>query len=250
MTHGGPGLDHRAVAPPRGHGAATAWLAHLYTASGAVFGLLAAAAIFNGRYQVTFLWLFAATLVDATDGVLARAVSVKERLPWLSGVMLDNVVDYVTYVFVPALFVWHALLVPEGWAIPAGAAMLLSSAYGFARIDAKTADHYFAGFPSYWNVVVFYLYVARWPALVNLTILLVLSVLVFVPVRYVYPSRTAAMRGLTLAIGVAWGVAVLLLIVEGPRVSRALFWSSLAFPFYYFVLSFALSLHRRGVQSV
>ena len=97
---------------------------------------------------------------------------VAEQIPWFDGGKLDDIVDYLTYVFVPALFVWRAVLVPDKWTMPVAAAMLLSSAYGFSRKDAKTADHFFTGFPSYWNVVVFYLLVAGLSSWVNAAVLL------------------------------------------------------------------------------
>ena len=117
-----------------------------------------------------------------------------ERIPWFDGGKLDDIVDYLTYVFVPALFVWRAVLVPDEWTIWIAAAMLLASGYGFSRKDAKTPDHFFTGFPSYWNVVTFYLLVAGWSSFVNAAILVTFIVLVFVPIRYVYPSRTPILQ--------------------------------------------------------
>jgi phosphatidylcholine synthase len=225
------------------------WLVHLYTASSVVCGFLALTRIFYDRYRDAFFWLAVAVLIDATDGVLARRKEVASRLPWFNGAKLDDIVDYVTYVFVPAFFAWHALLVPERAAILVAAAMLLSSAYGFNKDDAKTADHFFTGFPSYWNIVVFYLYVAGWEPEVNLLILLGLSVLVFVPIRYLYPSRSPVFRRLTVGLGVLWGVLVMAMLWQMPTVSRTVFWLSLVFPVYYVLLSFALDLHRRMVSS-
>jgi phosphatidylcholine synthase len=223
------------------------WLVHLYTASSVVCGFLALTRIFYDRYRDAFFWLAVAVLIDATDGVLARRTQVASRLPRFNGAKLDDIVDYVTYVFVPAFFAWHALLVPERTAILVAAAMLLSSAYGFNKDDAKTADHFFTGFPSYWNIVVFYLYVAGWAQEVNLCILLGLSVLVFVPIRYLYPSRSPMFRRLTVGLGVLWGVLVMAMLWQMPAVSRTAFWLSLAFPVYYVLLSFALDLRRRMV---
>jgi len=221
----------------------SAWLVHLYTASGALFGFLALTRIFYDRYREAFVWLALAIVVDATDGVLARRAQAGSRLPHVDGARLDDIVDYLTYVFVPAFFMWHALLVPERWSMPAAAAMLVASAYGFSRTDAKSADHFFTGFPSYWNIVVFYLYVAGWPPVVNLAILLVLAALVFVPIGYVYPSRTPVWRTLTVALAIVWGALMLVLLWQMPEVSRPVFWTSLAFPVYYMLLS--LALHRR-----
>jgi phosphatidylserine synthase len=144
--------------------------------------------------------------------VLARAVRVRECLPWFNGAKLDDIVDYLTYVFVPALFVWRSLLVPATWTIPVASAMLLSSAYGFNREDAKTSDHFFTGFPSYWNIVVFYLFVMHASQTLNAIILLVLAGFVFIPIRYLYPSRTPYWRVLTIILGLIWGAMLLALL--------------------------------------
>jgi len=226
-----------------------AWLVHLYTASSVVCGFLALTRIFYDRYRDAFFWLAVAVLIDATDGVLARRTDVASRLPWFNGAKLDDIVDYVTYVFVPAFFAWHALLVPERAAMLVAAAMLLSSAYGFNKDDAKTADHFFTGFPSYWNIVVFYLFIAGWPPEFNLVILLGLSVLVFVPIHYLYPSRSPMFRRLTVGLGAVWGVLVMVMLWQMPNVSRTVFWLSSVFPIYYVLLSFGLELRRRMVSS-
>ena len=223
---------------------AAAWLAHLYTASGALLAFLAATDIFEHDYRTAFFWLYLAVFVDATDGVLARRARVSERLPWFHGAKLDDIVDYLTYVFIPALFVWRAILVPDRWAVTVAAAMLLSSAYGFNRADAKTGDHFFTGFPSYWNIVVFYLFVAGWPAELNAAILLALSVMVFVPIRYLYPSRGGRFQALTIALGAVWGVLMLVMLWQFPAVSRPVFFASLVFPAYYLLLSFWLEARR------
>jgi phosphatidylcholine synthase len=225
------------------------WLVHLYTASSVICGFLALTRIFYDRYRDAFFWLAVAVLIDATDGVLARRKEVASRLPSFNGAKLDDIVDYVTYVFVPAFFAWHALLVPERAALLVAAAMLVSSAYGFNKDDAKTADHFFTGFPSYWNIVVFYLFIAGWSPELNLVILFGLSVLVFVPIRYLYPSRSPVLRRLTVGLGVVWGILVMVMLWQMPNVSRAVFWVSLVFPVYYVMLSFALELRRRMVSS-
>jgi phosphatidylcholine synthase len=225
---------------------ATAWLAHLYTASGSVFAFLAATAIFQSDYRQAFLWLYVQVLVDATDGTFARLLRAKERLPWFNGAKLDDIVDYLCYVFVPALIVWRAALVPGGWSMPIVTMMLVSSAYGFNRDDAKTNDHYFLGFPSYWNIVVLYLYIGGLPKQVNGVFLAVLAVFVFVPIRYVYPSRGSDRRALTLALAAIWGALVLLMLRQLPNVSRSVFLASLVFPVYYLALSLWLEYRRRA----
>ena len=223
-----------------------AWLAHFYTATGAVIAFLAATEVFEGDYRAALLWLAAQVVVDATDGVLARRARVAQVLPWFNGAKLDDIIDYLCYVFIPALIIWRALLVPEWLATPVAAAMLLSSAYGFNRDDAKTADHFFTGFPSYWNIVVAYLLIAEWSSATNALILLVLAVLVFVPIRYVYPSRTPIWQLPTNVLGVVWGNAFVVMLWVMPNVPRLLFWGSLLFPSYYVVLS--LVLHRRKLE--
>src|SRR5207253_224773 len=128
--------------------------------------------------------------VDSIDGTLARALEVKRVLPIVDGTRLDDIVDYFTYVIVPALFLLHADLLPAGAAVPVALCPVLASAVGFSRIDAKTPDHFFTGFPSYWNIVAFYLWGLGWPRLANAAVVVAFSIAVFVPIRYVYPSRT------------------------------------------------------------
>jgi phosphatidylcholine synthase len=224
----------------------SAWLAHIYTASGAVLAFLAARAVVDHDYRTAFFWLGVQIFVDATDGLLARALRVHERLPAFNGAKLDDIVDYLAYVFVPALFVWRAVLVPDSWTLWVAGAMLISSAYGFNRADAKTADHFFTGFPSYWNIVVFYLLIARLPAMVNGVILLVLAVLVFVPIRYLYPSRTPVLMWPTNILGAIWGVLMLVMLWQYPAISQPVFLASLAFPIYYVVLSLMLQIRGSG----
>ena len=221
-----------------------AWLAHAYTASGAVLAFLAVQAAVDYRFRDAFFWLTVQVLVDATDGILARRARVAAVTPWFNGAKLDDIVDYLAYVFVPAVIVWRALLVPDGWTLPVVAAMLLASAYGFNREDAKTSDHFFTGFPSYWNIVVLYLYVAHLPAAVNAAILVALAGLVFVPIKYLYPTRTPVLQGLTVSLGVLWGLLMLLMIWQLPAVSAAVLGGSLVFPVYYLIVSIALSLRR------
>lgn len=224
------------------------WLAHLYTSLGAVLALYATLAVFDGEFRSAFLALAAATFVDTTDGWLARAVRVKERLPGFDGGRLDDIVDYLTYVFVPVLLVLQAGLLPVGWGGWIGGAVLLSSAYGFGQVEAKvaTTDHYFTGFPSYWNIVALYLYVLGLPVPLNAGILIVLAVLVFVPIRYVYPSRTATLRTPTLVLGALWAVLVIVVAWRLPATDGPWTALSLVFPVYYTGLSLALHARDRA----
>ncbi len=224
----------------------SAWAVHLLTASGAVLGLLTIAATNAGNYRLAFLWMAVATGIDSGDGALARAARVKDRLPTFNGARLDDIVDYLTFVFAPAYLVYHARLVPDGTSLVVVAAMLLSSAYGFSQEAAKTSDHFFTGFPSYWNIVVFYLMVVAAQPLVSAAVLLTLAVLVFVPIAYVYPSRTPTLRTPTIALGLAWAVLVLVMVWQYPAVPRAVLYLSFVFPVYYLLLSLVLDARRRA----
>jgi phosphatidylcholine synthase len=218
-----------------------AWAVHAYTASGAVVGLLALEAVARGAYGVAFAWMALATFIDSTDGTLARRARVKEVLARFDGARLDDIVDYLNYVFVPVVLAWQAALLPPGpLGFAAAALPLLASGYGFCQLDAKTPDHFFTGFPSYWNVVVFYLYVLRWPAALNAGLLVAFSLLVFVPIRYLYPSRSTVARTLTYVLGIVWAVLVIVLIAQFPAPSEALALASLFFPAYYLGVSVAV----------
>ena len=236
----------KAVRPRAAPGRLFAWTVHAYTASGAVVAFAMVVAVIGGRFRLAFLLMVAATIVDATDGMLARLARVKEHTPDFDGARLDDIVDYLTFVFVPALLLYRAGLLPASWGGAIVAAMLLSSAYGFSAADAKTEDYFFTGFPSYWNIVALYLYAARLDPVANALILLGLSALVFVRIGYVYPSRTPVLRGLTLALSVAWGLMTVGIILTLPDVPPALLLTSLLFPIYYVVLSLALHARRRG----
>src|ERR687894_638046 len=174
---------------------------HLYTASGAVLALLMLVAAFQGE-AVKALWLMLISLlIDSTDGLLARRFRVREALPFFDGALLDNIVDYMTYVFAPVVLLWSEGCLPDGNAgIVLAALPLLASSYQFCRVDAKTEDHYFLGFPSYFNVVAFYAIVFHPGPLVLAAVLVACSFLVFVPIRYVYPTRTVAFRKLSLTL--------------------------------------------------
>jgi phosphatidylcholine synthase len=223
-----------------------AWLVHAFTASGAVLAYLALHDAMGGDFRRAFLWLVAATVVDSVDGALARLARVKERTPHFNGSRLDDIVDYLTFVFVPAFIIQQAALLPEGvTGFVVVAAVLLSSAYGFSREDAKTVDHFFTGFPSYWNIVAVYMVALRLAPAANAAILVALAGLVFVPIGYVYPSRTPHLRGVTVSLGIVWGVTVVILILALPDPPRWFAPISLLYPAYYLLLSFYLHSKRR-----
>ena len=220
---------------------------HLYTASGAVLTLLILVAAYNGN-AVLALWLMLATLViDSTDGLLARRFRVKELIPSFDGGLLDNIVDYMTYVLAPILLLWTTGYLPDGASgVVLATLPILASSYQFCRVDAKTGDdaetdHFFLGFPSYWNVAAFYAIVFDLGTGIVGAILFICSILVFVPIRYVYPSRTMAFRKITLALTSLWLVSYIVILVQMPNPSPVL----LAFSLLYLVYYFGLSLHIR-----
>ena len=224
---------------------------HLYTASGAVLALLIVVAAFGGE-TTRALWLMLATLaIDSTDGLLARRLRVREALPSFDGALLDNIVDYMTYVLAPILLLWSGGYLPDGpLGVGLAALPLLASSYQFCRVDAKTDDHFFLGFPSYFNVVAFYIIVfGLGPAAVGL-VLGLCSVLVFVPIRYIYPTRTVAFRKISLTLTALWLVSYAVILLQIPDPSAAILGLSLAYLVYYFGLSLYLSAgmlaeHRR-----
>lgn len=225
-----------------------AWLVHFYTASGAVIAFFALLLIEQAKFQDAF-WLMAlAVLIDASDGTFARMVRVKELIPWFDGDRLEDIVDYLNYVLVPSLLLIRADLLPQQDASWLAAAPLAASAYGFCQKEAKTSDHFFLGFPSYWNIVAFYLYVMQTPRWLNAFLILILSVLVFVPIRYLYPSRSPILRGLTNSLGILWGITILIMIYQLPDPKPSLVFASLAFPAYYLTLSLWLEARRGPVD--
>ncbi len=169
----------------------------------------------------------------------------KQVVPTYDGSKLDDIVDYLNYVFVPIFFAVEMRMLPASVGAVVAALPLLASAYGFCQSAAKTADFFFTGFPSYWNVAVFYLFLFGSEPWLNALVLAVLSVLVFVPIGYVYPTRQPFLRPLTIGLGLAWGAALLVVLFRLPDPSSELVRVSLAFPVYYFGLSLYLHFGRR-----
>jgi phosphatidylcholine synthase len=217
-------------------------LVHLYTASGAVLALLIVVSAFQGE-AIKALWLMLiALLIDSTDGLLARRLRVSEALPSFDGAMLDNIVDYMTYVLAPMLLLWSGGYLPDGNAgIIVAALPLLASSYQFCRVDAKTEDHFFLGFPSYFNVLAFYAIVFGMTQGALAALLVTCSLLVFVPIRYVYPTRTAAFRRLSLFLTALWLVSYAVILLQMPEPNALVLGFSLMYLFYYFGLSLYLS---------
>lgn len=225
-------------------GLALAWLVHLYTALGAVIAFVSILLIYAAHLREAFALMALAVVIDATDGTLARAARVKELIPWFDGDRLEDIIDYCNYVIVPCVILVQAELLPKQDALWLASLPLLASAYGFCQKEAKTSDHFFLGFPSYWNIVALYLYVLPTPPWINAFLIMVFSVLVFVPIKYVYPSRSPRYKILTNVLGTLWGIAVVTIIFALPQPPRALVFASLIFPAYYAMLSLWLDFRR------
>jgi len=224
---GGRGGDPRRVG--------LAWGVHAFTASGAVVGAVALLAVVAGNLSQAAVLMLVALAIDSVDGTLARAVKVGEVLPGIDGRRLDDIVDYLNYVIVPVVF-----MVAAGYLNPWLAALpILASAYGFAQHDAKTEDDFFLGFPSYWNVVALYVWLLDVAPLTATLVVVLFAIGVFVPLKYVYPSKMPVLRRTTNVAGGLWVVAITLAVVAPQLAERLpLVEATLAYPAWYLLLSF------------
>jgi phosphatidylcholine synthase len=219
---------------------------HLFTATGAVFGFLALLAVIQHDWRWMVIWMIASMLVDGLDGFLARLADTKIYASKFDGALMDNIIDYFTYVVVPALFLYYSDVLPPGWGIVGACAILLASAFQFSRTDAKTDDYFFTGFPSYWNIVAIYALILGLNPWVNLVILLFLVLLVFIPIKYVYPTRSTQLRTLTLIlIGVYAVMSIWALFTSFPTMPNWMILATFLFFGYYFALSIWLTFATR-----
>jgi phosphatidylcholine synthase len=221
-------------------------LVHCYTASGVLLALVAAMELCTSSPDPrwVFLALAAAVLIDATDGTLARRWEVKRVLPEINGRTIDDIVDYLTYTFVPLLLVWRMGWVPAPgavWIVPA----LVASLFGFANTGAKDeGGGFFLGFPSYWNIVAFYagFFHRFWGPWANAILLLLLAALTVLPVRFLYPNRAPRpWRGPVVAGAILWLGLMLWLLQDYPAGPAGPVWLSLLYPAFYCGLSFRLA---------
>jgi phosphatidylcholine synthase len=231
-----------------------ALLVHVYTATGVLFACFATVEICSPSPdpRLVFLFLAAAVLVDATDGPLARRAEVKRWLPSIDGRTIDDIVDYLTFTFVPLLLVWRMGWLPEPslvWIAPA----LIASLFGFANIAAKDeTGGFFLGFPSYWNVVAFYAGFAHrlYGPWMNAVMLLLLSILTVLPARFLYPNLAPKPWRRPLIFGaLVWLGMMLWLLVDYPHAPAWTVWLSLLYPAFYFLLSYRLAV-RPTARSV
>ena len=190
----------------------TAWAVHGFTASGIVLGFLSIVAILNDDRIAACLWLGLALFIDGIDGTLARKAKVNENTPNIDGSTLDNIIDYFTYVIIPALMIYWFGMVPAGWEIFCSASILAVSLYTFANINQKTQDFYFSGFPALWNIAVLYFYIIGTAKWLNFWVIGILIILTFIPIKYVHPLRVQKMRNITFPITVLWAATSLRLV--------------------------------------
>jgi phosphatidylcholine synthase len=199
---------------------------HIFTACGAALALVALVAATDRNWPLMFGLLGLALLVDGLDGTFARYLRVAERLPRWSGDTLDLVVDFVTYVFLPAYAVAAGGLLPPLLALPAGIAIVLTGAIYFADRQMKMPGNYFRGFPALWNLAAFYLFLLRPEPWIGAAAVAALAVATFLPFPFVHPFRVGRWRILTVALLVAWAllacVAVLRGMMPGPFITVAL----------------------------
>jgi phosphatidylcholine synthase len=207
-------------------GYARAFSVHVLTACGAALALGALLAAVRGAYDVMFVWLGIALIVDGVDGTIARRLKAADQLPRWSGDVLDLVVDFVTYVFVPAYAIAAGGLLPPMLAVPAGMGIVITGAIYFSDRRMKTADNYFRGFPTLWNVAAFYLFVLAPPPWLAAALVGLLAVLTFVPFKFVHPFRVARLRMLSIAaVVVGSGLAadaIVQALAPGPWVAAGL----------------------------
>jgi phosphatidylcholine synthase len=221
------------------------WGVHLLTASGAALAFLAAVAAARGAWQLVFLCLGIAFIVDGIDGPLARWARVKEQLPWFDGSSLDFVIDYTTYVFIPAIVLANAELLPEPFATIAGVIVAVVGALYFADTRMKTAEDAFRGFPAVWNAVVYLLMIYRPPEALTFGLIVAFAVLTFSPVEFVHPVRVRRLRPLTLVVTAVWAVLSIVVLAQNLNPSPIIGVAFLAVSLYLAVIGALLQLTRR-----
>ena len=198
-----------------------AWSVHAFTTFGIVAGFLALVAVLKNDPFTAFVWLGVALFVDGVDGSLARKARVKEYTPNFDGASLDLVIDFFTYVAVPALMVYWFNMVPlefffsgSTWSLIAAVIIMAVSCYTFANVGMKSSDYYFVGFPALWNIVVLYFYILGTHWMINLGTIVALCVLTFIPVKFVHPLRVTDWRHVTIPMTVLWAAMSLSLILS------------------------------------
>lgn len=219
-----------------------AWTVHLYTSLGIATGFLSLLSIISGDARTFFILQFVSMFIDSTDGYFARRWNVKKWASGIDGRKLDDIIDYLNYAFLPIGFAFRFGLLTNAWAaVPI--IVLIAAAYGFCQSGAKTTDGYFTGFPNFWNLLVFYLYLFNFPVPVNAIILLIFAAFIFVPLKFLSFSSRVFKKSSYL-LNFIYLVILLVIVVNLYNLDIRLVWFSLIGPMYYFVT--ALYLHFSG----
>jgi phosphatidylcholine synthase len=214
---------------------------HLFTATGAVWGFLTLLAIWDGNFKLAIVYIIVAMFVDGFDGILARWFDVKTYARWIDGGLMDNIIDYLNYVVVAALLLIKVPdLMPQGFEMVAAISILLTSGFQFSQVEAKTDEqsYFFKGFPSVWNFLVLYMMLLGLNPWINFAVLVICNVLVFVPVKYLYPTRSNRFRRFTLGITYAYGVLGVWGLFQYPDVPGWVTPVSFIYVAYYSAMSF------------
>jgi phosphatidylcholine synthase len=224
-----------------------AFAVHVLTASGAALAFIALIFATGEFWEPMFLCLGLALIVDAVDGPLARKFDIAARLPRWSGDVLDLVVDFTTYVFVPAYAIAASGLIPGLLGIAAGVIVVVTGALYFADKEMKTADNYFRGFPAVWNVIAFYIFLLEPPGWASLVAVAALGVLSFVPVKFVHPVRVRELRHLNALLIAVWSVLAFWALLDSFSQPWAVTWALALIALYFLLAGF---LHRPRVEDV
>ena len=190
----------------------SAWGVHVFTGSGAVLGFLAIVSILNNDQVGAFLFLGIALVVDGADGFFARKVGVEEKTPYLDGVILDSIIDYLNYVIIPALMIFYFQMVPVGLELYLSLLIVFVSLYTFINVNMKTDDYYFRGFPAVWNIVVLYFFILGTHLYINFFVIIICLILTFIPIKFVHPLRVKDLRNVTIFFTIIWSATTLKLV--------------------------------------
>ncbi len=183
---------------------AKAFSVHLLTASGSFLAFLSLVAASEERWAAMFWWLGLALLVDGIDGPIARKLQVKEVLPTWSGDVLDNIIDYVTYVLLPAFALYQRGFMGEGLSFASAAIIVISSAIYYADTGMKTKENFFKGFPVVWNMIVFTLFVIEPGEMLSFAVVVIAAILSFTPIYFLHPVRVLRMRRINFGVFLLW----------------------------------------------
>ena len=223
-----------------------AWSIHGYTALGGVLGMFALALAGANMVREAYVLLIVQMAIDATDGMMARRIRIREVIPQFDGAMMDNVIDILTYAWIPLFIILHENLLPHPlWIVPA----VLAALYAYGQANMKSDEGYFIGFPTYWNIVALYLYWLRPDDLIAVLAILIPAVLSFVPSRYLYPSKGETFWRTAWGLGTIWLILVLYLLSQ-TQPNQPLVIISLIFPLWYLAASFYVDWRVRTGRGV